>query len=118
MNTNFLGAITPINELLTKDLYAFSYIYDKAKDGGLVSGVEGSAVTVQDFTRIAQDACRSQLINQRFQCLDTVYINYLFARAFKLPADFRMHVVKKVNGEEISWALGAAFKEMDERKLS
>ncbi|XP_063718046.1 ectonucleoside triphosphate diphosphohydrolase 6-like isoform X2 [Symsagittifera roscoffensis] len=114
----FSGAITPINELLTKDLYAFSYIYDKAKDGGLVSGVEGSVVTVQDFARIAQDACRSQLINQRFQCLDTVYINYLFARAFKLPADFRMHVVKKVNGEEISWALGAAFKEMDERKLS
>ncbi|XP_075252199.1 ectonucleoside triphosphate diphosphohydrolase 6-like isoform X4 [Convolutriloba macropyga] len=117
VKTTFEGAITPINELLTKDFYAFSYIYDKAKDGGLVSGVEGAVVTVADFTRIAKEACKAQLVDQRFQCLDTVYINYLFSHAFKMPEDFKMHVVKKVNGEEISWALGAAFREMDERKV-
>jgi len=114
----FQGAITPIKELLSKDFYAFSYIYDKAKDGGLVSGVEGGSVTVGDFSKIAKEACNAQLVDQRFQCLDTVYINYLFAHAFEMPSDFKLHVVKKVNGEEISWALGAAFREMDEQNAN
>ncbi len=115
MKDTFDGSITAIEELATKDFYAFSYIYDKAKDAGLVSDVEGGVVQVNDFEKIAKEACQAQLVNQRFQCLDTVYINYLFSFAFKMPADFKLHVVKKVNGEEIAWALGAAFRVLDDR---
>ena len=113
MKQVFDGDITVISELYGKELYAFSYVYDKAKDSNLISDVAGAAVTVSDFVRIAKEACAAQLVNQRFQCLDTVYINYLFVHAFNLSLEYKVNVVKKVNGEEISWALGAAFHVMD-----
>ena len=109
----FYGEITVIGELYGKQFYAFSYVYDKAKDSQLIDDVAGAEVTVSDFARIAKEACDAQLVNQRFQCLDTVYINYLMVHAFNLPLDYRINVVKKVNGEEISWALGAAFHVLD-----
>jgi ectonucleoside triphosphate diphosphohydrolase 5/6 len=44
-----------------------------------------------------------------FQCVDLTYIVTLLVDGYGLPATKELHLFKKINGHEASWALGVAY---------
>ena len=46
-------------EIITGDVYAFSYFFDRATDAGLIDGETGGIIQVKDFIGAADKACTS-----------------------------------------------------------
>jgi len=102
--------VHPAQELKSKNLVAFSYFFDRAVDAGLVRKGEWEGVaSVGEFSSAASSACSSQL-SPSFLCLDLSFIASLLQHGYRLPQDAQIKLVKKINGHETSWALGAALE--------
>jgi len=98
-------------EILSRNVAAFSYFYDRALDNGIVSPgqLEGRA-TIQSYVDAAKLACSSgSHQDTAFQCVDLTYIVSLLVDGYGLPLDKELHLFKKINGHEASWALGVAY---------
>ncbi|KAI8442441.1 hypothetical protein MSG28_005954 [Choristoneura fumiferana] len=72
---------------------AMSYFYDVAADAGL----------------IANTACHSSNVEQPWACVDLTYVLALLHHAYKMSKETPISLFKKVNGHEVSWALGLAY---------
>uniref|UniRef100_A0A3Q0RFC8 nucleoside diphosphate phosphatase n=1 Tax=Amphilophus citrinellus TaxID=61819 RepID=A0A3Q0RFC8_AMPCI len=92
--------------------YAFSYYFDKAVESGLIDGSRGGTVEVRDFKKRAKEVCNKMTkygaINP-FLCMDLTYITCLLKEGFGFKDSTVLHLAKKVNNVETSWALGATF---------
>ncbi|XP_025831533.1 ectonucleoside triphosphate diphosphohydrolase 5 isoform X2 [Agrilus planipennis] len=98
-----------IAELPSKQINTFSYYYDRAVEIGLIDETTGGQITVSDFERAAKSVCSEANDSQPFMCLDLSFIWILLEKGFGLRSDTKLFIYKKVNGHEISWALGLAY---------
>ncbi|KAG2457524.1 ENTP5 diphosphohydrolase, partial [Polypterus senegalus] len=92
--------------------YAFSYYFDRAVDSGLIDGQRGGIVEVRDFKKKAKEVCNNMTKYRPispFLCMDMTYITALLKEGFGFKEHTVLHLTKKVNNVETSWALGAAF---------
>ncbi|TKR61712.1 hypothetical protein L596_028792 [Steinernema carpocapsae] len=107
-----------VPELANKDLYVFSYFYDRGVQGGLVPKTEGNLgglATVGGYKQAAEKACA--LAADQFgpehwrpwQCLDLTYIYSLLHHGYGLPDDKQIFLAKRLKKMEMSWALGASY---------
>ncbi|XP_003490259.1 ectonucleoside triphosphate diphosphohydrolase 5 isoform X1 [Bombus impatiens] len=91
------------------EIYAFSYYFDRATEVGLVDPFSGGVIQVNAFQKQARDACDYPNTDQPFICLDLTFIYVLLRDGFGLEPNTKLYLYKKINGHELSWALGAAF---------
>ncbi|XP_017772099.1 PREDICTED: ectonucleoside triphosphate diphosphohydrolase 5 isoform X2 [Nicrophorus vespilloides] len=104
-----LSKVKPPAELSTKKVFAFSYYFDRAAEVGLIDEYSGGSVTIEMFKKAAEEACTTPNSEQPFMCLDLTFISVLLENGFDLDSETEIFLYKKINGHEISWALGAAF---------
>ncbi|CAG9103861.1 unnamed protein product [Plutella xylostella] len=88
---------------------AMSFFYDVAADAGLIDVMRGGKVTIGKYKHAAQQACGGANIEQPWACMDLVYIVTLLNDAYKMSLNHPISLYKKVNGHEVSWALGLAY---------
>uniref|UniRef100_A0A336M055 CSON009347 protein n=1 Tax=Culicoides sonorensis TaxID=179676 RepID=A0A336M055_CULSO len=88
---------------------AFSYYYDRAIETGLVDAITGGETTIKNFHNQAREACASPNTEQPFMCLDLTFITTLLEYGFGLRQQTVLQLYKKLDGHEISWALGCAY---------
>lgn len=91
------------------EIYAFSYYFDRATEVSLVDPFSGGIIQVSAFLKQAMDACDYPNTEQPFTCLDLTFIYILLRDGFGLDPTTKLYLYKKINGHELSWALGAAF---------
>lgn len=97
------------SDLKSHEIYAFSYYFDRATEVGLIDPFSGGVVTVNAFLKAAMDTCDYANTEQPFMCLDLCFIHILLRDGFNLEPNTKLFLYKKINGHELSWALGAAF---------
>jgi len=108
--TNYIKSKTkPIGELPHKQINAFSYYFDRAAEAGLIDELKGGQIKVSDFKSAAESVCKQANTEQPFMCLDLTFIWSLLENGLGLRPDTKLFLFKKVNGHEISWALGTAY---------
>ncbi|XP_043503174.1 ectonucleoside triphosphate diphosphohydrolase 5 isoform X1 [Polistes fuscatus] len=95
--------------LNTHEIYAFSYYFERATEVGLIDPFTGGAIHLGAFLKQATETCDYPNTDQPFMCLDLTFIYVLLHNGFGLDPSTRLFLYKKINGHELSWALGAAF---------
>lgn len=95
--------------LKESQIAAFSYYYERAIERGLVDAYKGGITTVEDFAKEAVLACATPNVDQPFMCLDLTFIAVILEDGYGLKRNTPIKLYKKVNGHEISWALGCAY---------
>lgn len=101
------------DEIKKRCFYAFSYYYDRAVDAGIIDHEKGGVILVKDFELKAEEVCEDLnevTTGSPFLCMDLTYITILLKEGFGFNDDTKLHLTKKVNDIETSWALGAAFQ--------
>lgn len=93
-----------------QQIAAFSYFYERAIETGMMPPEEAGEVSVGDFHAKAREVCAQANMDQKFMCTDLVYISVLLQEGYGLKEDTKLKLFKKVDGHEISWALGCAYK--------
>ncbi|XP_075983581.1 ectonucleoside triphosphate diphosphohydrolase NTPase isoform X2 [Anticarsia gemmatalis] len=88
---------------------AMSYFYDVAADAGIIDVMKGGTVSVSAYRGAAVRACSGANVEQPWACLDLVYVVALLQDAYKIADNEPISLFKKVNGHEVSWALGLAY---------
>uniref|UniRef100_A0A914UNQ6 Uncharacterized protein n=1 Tax=Plectus sambesii TaxID=2011161 RepID=A0A914UNQ6_9BILA len=107
--------IRPVEELLRRDVFAFSYFFDRGLQAGLVRDTDGGATTVGAFREAALKACQRPKTAmgpehwRPWQCLDLSYIYALLHDGYRLPDNKVITLAKKMRQMEVSWALGASY---------
>ncbi|KAK7863329.1 hypothetical protein R5R35_009685 [Gryllus longicercus] len=96
-------------ELNKKEINAFSYYFDRATEYGLIDPFKGGVVKIKQFHDAAVATCATPNTEQPFMCLDLTFISVLLQDGFGLNPQTSLNLFKKIDGHEISWALGAAF---------
>lgn len=96
-------------ELNKRGIYLLSYYFDRAADARLVDRHKGGVLKVSDYLKAARSVCEKNSPEKPFLCLDLCYIASLLHDGFGLDWSKELTLVKKINGVESSWALGAAF---------
>ncbi|RNF08193.1 putative nucleoside phosphatase, putative,guanosine diphosphatase [Trypanosoma rangeli] len=122
----FNGVFQPnISVALTGPVYVFSFYYDCLKPY-----IKGEVILVQDVLQIATHVCRSMKVVQEFhatkdtakggglrkpemECFELSYLFTLLHDGFGFPLEQRLHIAKKINGFEVSWALGASLATLE-----
>jgi ectonucleoside triphosphate diphosphohydrolase 5/6 len=105
------NAIHKPEELKTRQIYGLSYYFDRMTDVRIIKGQMG-VIKVRDYYMIAENICKSviKIRNQSpFLCLDLTYITAFLRDGLGLDWQKEITLVKKINGIETSWALGAAI---------
>merc|ERR1712059_154889 len=93
--------IDQCEEVPTRKIAAFSYFHDRAVDA------------VQQYLDAARTVCSSPSPSQPFLCVDLTFISGLLHHGYKLAADAKLGLYKRIDGHETSWGLGAAFNLLD-----
>ncbi|XP_065358178.1 ectonucleoside triphosphate diphosphohydrolase 5 isoform X1 [Calliphora vicina] len=88
---------------------AFSYYFERATESGLIDPFAGGEITVEAFRKKAQEVCAIPNDEQPFMCFDLTYISVLLHEGFGLGEGKKIKLYKKIDGHEISWALGCAY---------
>ncbi|XP_020775268.2 LOW QUALITY PROTEIN: ectonucleoside triphosphate diphosphohydrolase 5 [Boleophthalmus pectinirostris] len=91
--------------------YAFSHYFDRANESGIIDS-RGGTVEVRDFKKKAKEVCNKMSkyrTTHPFLCMDLTYITCLLKEGFGFKDNTKLHLAKKVNNVETSWALGATF---------
>ncbi|XP_069997430.1 ectonucleoside triphosphate diphosphohydrolase 5 [Penaeus vannamei] len=96
-------------ELRTREVIAFSYFFDRATERGLIDPFKGGVLTVQEFLQAAVQTCNIPNAEQPLACLDLTYISAFLTNGYGLKGENTVKLYKKIDGYEISWALGLAF---------
>ncbi|XP_036321845.1 ectonucleoside triphosphate diphosphohydrolase 5 isoform X1 [Rhagoletis pomonella] len=88
---------------------AFSYYFERAIESGLIDPFRGGEITVSAFRKKAEEVCSIANDEQPFMCFDLTYISVLLHEGFGLGDGKKIKLYKKIDGHEISWALGCAY---------
>ncbi|KAJ6649867.1 Nucleoside diphosphate phosphatase ENTPD5 [Pseudolycoriella hygida] len=88
---------------------AFSYFYDRAVETGMIELGDSGDITVADFYKTAKEICAIPNTDQPFMCLDVSYMALLLEEGYGLKPQTKIKLFKKIQGHEISWALGCAY---------
>lgn len=88
---------------------AFSYYFERAIETGMIELSDGGDVTVAEFYKTAKEICANPNTDQPFMCLDVSYMAVLLQEGYGLKPQTKIKLCKKIQGHEISWALGCAY---------
>lgn len=104
-------------EIQSRNIAAFSYFYDRALDANIISADSPkNRAKIQSFVDAATRACLHKLNDENpFLCVDLTYIVSLLIDGYGLLPDKEVHLFKRINGHEASWALGVAYSIVEER---
>ncbi|XP_065157941.1 ectonucleoside triphosphate diphosphohydrolase 5 isoform X3 [Atheta coriaria] len=105
---------TPLAELSNKRIFAFSYYFDRAAECGLIDETKGGSVTIEALKHAQTKVCEDPNTEQPFMCLDMSFIVSLLEDGLGLDNSTTINLYKKIDGHEISWALGAAYNLLHE----
>ncbi|XP_058448573.1 ectonucleoside triphosphate diphosphohydrolase 5 isoform X2 [Malaya genurostris] len=100
------------------EIAAFSYFFDRAIETGLVDPFQGGETTVHDFITRSREVCAEANVEQPFMCLDLTFISILLEEGYDLKPKTPLKLYKKIDGHEISWALGCAYNILTSNKSS
>ncbi|XP_055546156.1 ectonucleoside triphosphate diphosphohydrolase 5 isoform X2 [Wyeomyia smithii] len=100
------------------EISAFSYFFDRAIETGLVDPFQGGEATVHDFMMRAREVCQEANVEQPFMCIDLTFISILLEEGYGLKPKTPLKLYKKIDGHEISWALGCAYNILTSNKSS
>uniref|UniRef100_A0A2M3Z2D0 Putative nucleoside phosphatase n=1 Tax=Anopheles braziliensis TaxID=58242 RepID=A0A2M3Z2D0_9DIPT len=98
------------------EISAFSYFFDRAIETGLVDPIQGGETTVGEFVSKSRAVCAEANADQPFMCVDLVFISTLLEEGYGLKAKTPLKLYKKIDGHEISWALGCAYNILTSRE--
>uniref|UniRef100_A0A182IMJ0 Ectonucleoside triphosphate diphosphohydrolase 5 n=1 Tax=Anopheles atroparvus TaxID=41427 RepID=A0A182IMJ0_ANOAO len=98
------------------EISAFSYFFDRAIENGLVEPMLGGETTVGHFVTQSREVCANPNADQPFMCVDLVFISILLEEGYGLKAKTPLKLYKKIDGHEISWALGCAYNILTSRE--
>ncbi|XP_058061589.1 ectonucleoside triphosphate diphosphohydrolase 5 isoform X1 [Anopheles bellator] len=98
------------------EISAFSYFFDRAIETGLVDPMQGGETTVGEFVSKSREVCAEANTDQPFMCVDLVFISTLLEEGYGLKAKTPLKLYKKIDGHEISWALGCAYNILTSRE--
>lgn len=93
-----------------QQIVAFSYFYERAIETGIMQPQDVGEVLVGDYTDKAREVCAEANVDQKFMCTDLVYISVLLEEGYGIRNETKLKLVKKVDGHEISWAMGCAYR--------
>ncbi|XP_054262110.1 ectonucleoside triphosphate diphosphohydrolase 5 isoform X2 [Macrosteles quadrilineatus] len=96
-------------ELQNFEIIAFSYFFDRATEVGLIDPFTGGTVTLKDLKREATNSCLDPNVDRPFMCVDLLFITILLEDGYGMTPDTKIKIVKRIDGHEVSWSLGAAF---------
>ncbi|CAG0917631.1 unnamed protein product [Notodromas monacha] len=99
-------------DLNDKTINAISYFYDRAVDAQLIDPKDGGVIKLENFEIAARKVCRVPHDEHPFLCLDLSFIVALLKSGYGLESSVDIHLFKRINGHETSWALGAAYQEL------
>ncbi|CAG4968301.1 unnamed protein product [Parnassius apollo] len=88
---------------------AMSFFYDVAADAGVIDVMRGGTVSVAQYRGSALRACSAANVEQPWACIDLAFVIALLHDAYKMRDTDPVSLFKKVNGHEVSWALGLAY---------
>ncbi|CAG9791627.1 unnamed protein product [Diatraea saccharalis] len=88
---------------------AMSYYYDVAADAGIIDVMKGGTVSLSQYRSAAVRACSASNVEQPWACIDLVYVLTLLHDGYNMSDNDPVSLFKKVNGHEVSWALGLAY---------
>ncbi|XP_067621269.1 nucleoside diphosphate phosphatase ENTPD5 isoform X2 [Eurosta solidaginis] len=88
---------------------AFSYYFERAIESGLIDPFQGGEITISAYRKKAEEICSIANDEQPFMCFDLTYISVLLREGFGLGDSKKIKLYKKIDGHEISWALGCAY---------
>ncbi|XP_055595951.1 ectonucleoside triphosphate diphosphohydrolase 5 isoform X2 [Uranotaenia lowii] len=118
------------------EISAFSYFFDRAIETGLVDvsvkdisldrsnlmiywdPIQGGETTVGNFITRSREVCAEANTDQPFMCIDLTFISVLLEEGYGLKPKTPLKLYKKIDGHEISWALGCAYNILTSRKNS
>jgi guanosine-diphosphatase len=114
----FDGVFMPkISEtFITQDIFAFSYFYDKyaepfLKDEFTIDHLQDAAEKVCSKEEPKLDPKGQKEFGKNNQwCADLSFMYTLLSSGYEIPKDRIIKTVKKINGIEIGWTLGAALQ--------
>jgi hypothetical protein len=120
LNDEFIG---PVSEI--PHWHLFSYIFDLAKEEGLVpEGVHEVSITPRHFMEAAQAHCAGHVQKRAdwWQCVDLVYVSVLLTEGFGLSHTSPVKVTKRLMYRdrielEAAWPLGAALEALEKDEL-
>lgn len=110
-----------------EDIYIVSYFYDRVFQLGLTE-----SFTVESIKHLTDTVCMGkssweqhftdslvlqELINRPEWCLDLAFIFTILHYGYGLPLDRQLTVANKVNNYELSWALGASLRLLQELQI-
>ncbi|XP_055640901.1 ectonucleoside triphosphate diphosphohydrolase 5 isoform X2 [Toxorhynchites rutilus septentrionalis] len=104
--------------LKQREIAAFSYFFDRAIETGLVDPFQGGEITVGDFITRSREVCAEANADQPFMCVDLTFIAVLLEEGYGLKPKTPLKLYKKIDGHEISWALGCAYNILTSNKSS
>ncbi|XP_014087972.2 nucleoside diphosphate phosphatase ENTPD5 isoform X1 [Bactrocera oleae] len=88
---------------------AFSYYFERAIESGLIDPFQGGEITVSAYRKKAEEICSIANDEQPFMCFDLTFISVLLREGYGLGDSKKIKLYKKIDGHEISWALGCAY---------
>lgn len=100
------------------EISAFSYFFDRAIETGLVDPFQGGETTVGSFITKSREVCAEANADQPFMCVDLTFIAVLLEEGYGLKPKTPLKLYKKIDGHEISWALGCAYNILTSNKSS
>lgn len=117
-----LQGVAKAPELAERELYLFAYFFDRAAQVGLVPFPNGGPSILGKVADAVAEVCSRRDFGgpehwRPWLCTDLAYIHALLSHGYGLPEEQRLFFAKKVEGMEVSWALGAGFSLLHQRHL-
>jgi guanosine-diphosphatase len=107
-------------------IYAFSYVYDRTVDLGVVTEVDedGYYLSTDLIKNTAERVCtddplklpsdlQKALKDEPGLCLDLGFIYHLLATGYEIPGHRKLRTAKKIRDVETGWCLGASIAVLD-----
>ncbi|XP_046664225.1 ectonucleoside triphosphate diphosphohydrolase 5 isoform X3 [Homalodisca vitripennis] len=102
--------MTKPDGVLDFEITAFSYFFDRATEVGLLTDIyTGGTVLFKDIKKATKESCMDPNVERPFMCVDLVFISTLLEDGYGFRPDTKIKLVKRIEGHEVSWSLGAAF---------
>ncbi|XP_058797463.1 uncharacterized protein LOC131667783 [Phymastichus coffea] len=99
----------------TQRVYAFSNYFDRLQEVKYLQLSKGARVTVGHIQNLAAKACEQPDLMHPFMCLDLSFIYVLLHDGFGLHLTKQIIVTNYIEGQNLDWALGAAYKVLQNR---
>jgi len=94
--------------------YVFSYFFDIALKSKLIDE-NGGTLTPQSYLDAAEKACQVSNFNsdEPFLCVDLCLLSSFLLDGYGFDKDTKLHAVKRIDGRETSWTLGAIYSNLN-----